>query len=434
MSTGLMRSPYGVVRIDIGAYISGNVDYYWMASPVPGALLSLGPPNPDVYTDATGHFAFERYPFGNYVLNIGKIDDLGGINALDAIKIIRHSTGVELFNNSYKELAANVNGDGNINALDAIKIVRASVELEPLASGDWYFEPDSVQIYDLNDDRTDDFLAVRMGDVNGDWAPDLGAAPMIASGDFSERPSSPLETVVLALPHDTVGTDADSVYVPIDVTEFNDIGAISLRITFEDTVLAYDRLESNCSATFTSNLIGNEIRIEWFDGTGGFNPLNLGTGTLLTLYFEVIGAEDDASALDITDLSTIADAAGDPIGDVEFSDGSVTIVHLTGTGGDTGIPSAFMLHNCWPNPFNPSTHIQFDIPGGNGSGVGTSLKIYNVSGQLVRTLVDAQLDPGRYDVVWNGQNDSGENTASGVYFYRLEAGRYVSTKKMVLLR
>lgn len=440
------QPPHGVVRIDIGAYVTGHVEYYWADAPVPGALLSMGPPNPDVYSDASGYYAFERYPFGDYTLHISKTDDLGGLNSLDAIKIIRHSTGVEPFGNSYKELAANVNGDGNINSLDAIKIVRASVELEPLASGDWYFEPDSVLIHDLNNDRIDDFLAVRMGDVNADWSPDAGSPLLMAAagsrtGDNSretvtrpENLSTPIQTVSVTIPHDSVGIDADSVLVPIEVAEFNDIGAISLRITFDDTILAYDKLESNCSAYFTSNLVDDEIRIEWYDGTGGSNPLNLGEGDLLTLHFEVLGEEGEMSGLDITDQSSIADAAGDPIGTVYFGDGSVTVVNVTGIDEDDTMPGAYRLYHCWPNPFNPSTRIRFDIPGGNGSEVRTALRIYNIAGQLVRTLVNRPLNPGRYDIVWDGRNDAGLTVASGVYFYRFEAGRHTDTKKMVLLR
>jgi hypothetical protein len=157
------ENPFGTVIINIGAVVSGRVGYYSLDGPVPGAQLSMGPPNPDVVTDSQGNYSFEPYPYGDYVLHIDKSDDLGGINSLDAIKVVRHSTGQELLNNYYSELAANVNGDAFINALDAIKIVRAAVELEPLTSGDWLFNPASVPINDLNQDRIQNFVSVRMG-------------------------------------------------------------------------------------------------------------------------------------------------------------------------------------------------------------------------------------------------------------------------------
>jgi hypothetical protein len=85
----------------------------------------------------------------------------------------------------------------------------------------------------------------------------------------------------------------------------------------------------------------------------------------------------------------------------------------------------------YPNPFNPTTTITYSIatPGH------VSLKIYNVAGQLVRTLVDETARAGMvHEVTWRGQNDAGSPVASGVYFYRLTAAEYVKTRKMVLLK
>ncbi|MCK4306458.1 MAG: hypothetical protein KAY24_19610, partial [Candidatus Eisenbacteria sp.] len=161
--------PYGMIYIDVGVIVSGRVGYYWLDGPVPGAWLSMGPPNPDVGTDAGGEYAFDSYPQGNYTLSISKSDDLGGINSIDALKVIRHSTGLELLDDPYKERAADVTGDDQINAFDAIKIVRAAVGLEMLPSGDWAFDPDSVVFEPLEHNVEADFIAIRMGDVNGDW-------------------------------------------------------------------------------------------------------------------------------------------------------------------------------------------------------------------------------------------------------------------------
>ncbi len=76
----------------------------------------------------------------------------------------------------------------------------------------------------------------------------------------------------------------------------------------------------------------------------------------------------------------------------------------------------------------------FDIANVPSEGAKTSLKVYDVSGRLIKTLVDRRMGPGRYEAVWNGTNNSGAPIASGVYFYRLKVGNYTKTKKMVLLR
>ncbi len=98
---------------------------------------------------------------------------------------------------------------------------------------------------------------------------------------------------------------------------------------------------------------------------------------------------------------------------------------------DTELPKAYSLAQNFPNPFNPSTRIQFALPVKGH----VSLKIYNVAGQLVKTLQDGVMDAGSHELTWDGSNNLGSNVASGVYFYKLSAGdNYENMKKMVLLR
>jgi len=134
------------------------------------------------------------------------------------------------------------------------------------------------------------------------------------------------------------------------------------------------------------------------------------------------------------------------------------------TGGETvaSFPKVFSLTQNYPNPFNPSTTIGYDIPavsrgsgvgdegsgdsewrGESGTGFGDSesagsvkvrLVIYDLRGHLVRTLVDRDREPGRYQVHWDGRDDRGAHVSSGIYLYRIEAGEFVSTKKMTLVR
>ena len=89
------------------------------------------------------------------------------------------------------------------------------------------------------------------------------------------------------------------------------------------------------------------------------------------------------------------------------------------------MPKEFRLYQNYPNPFNPSTFIKFDLP----SEAKVKLSVYDAMGRLVRVLVDEQMQAGRYRVELRG-----DGLASGVYFYRLEAGEFVSVKKMVLVK
>jgi hypothetical protein len=106
----------------------------------------------------------------------------------------------------------------------------------------------------------------------------------------------------------------------------------------------------------------------------------------------------------------------------------------TGQPDEIDAPRQTSLAQNVPNPFNPMTRIEFDLAR-DGQ---VSLKIYDVAGRLVRTLIDAPLTRGRYTgenaAVWDGFNNSGQRVSSGVYFYRLNALDFVATKKMVMMK
>ena len=94
------------------------------------------------------------------------------------------------------------------------------------------------------------------------------------------------------------------------------------------------------------------------------------------------------------------------------------------------LPLAAALHQNFPNPFNPSTEIRFDIPTART----VQLRVYNQLGQTVRTLVDNRMKAGSYRIKWDGKTEAGNNVSSGVYFYSLEAGEYSQIRKMTLVK
>jgi hypothetical protein len=97
------------------------------------------------------------------------------------------------------------------------------------------------------------------------------------------------------------------------------------------------------------------------------------------------------------------------------------------------IPTEFEMNQNYPNPFNPTTNIEFSLP--HASDV--SVKVYNTLGEEVANLVSEHLAPGTYKTVWNARQTNGgqaSGCASGVYFYRIVAGSFVETKKLLLIR
>jgi hypothetical protein len=94
------------------------------------------------------------------------------------------------------------------------------------------------------------------------------------------------------------------------------------------------------------------------------------------------------------------------------------------------VPAEFSLSQNFPNPFNPSTTIHYQLLMNSD----VRLTIYNMLGQRVKTLLQARQPAGSYAVQWNGTNDAGAPVASGVYFYRLRAEGFVQTRKLLVVR
>lgn len=94
------------------------------------------------------------------------------------------------------------------------------------------------------------------------------------------------------------------------------------------------------------------------------------------------------------------------------------------------IPQKYELYQNYPNPFNPITNIKFDIPKNEK----VTLKIYNILGQEIKTLINAEMNAGAHTVQWDGTNNIGIKVASGVYIYQVKAGKFAKAKKMSFVK
>ena len=98
--------------------------------------------------------------------------------------------------------------------------------------------------------------------------------------------------------------------------------------------------------------------------------------------------------------------------------------------GESFIPNVFALHQNHPNPFNPVTTLRYDLQV-NGF---VNITVYDMLGRKVKTLINQTQDTGYRSVIWNATNDYGRPVSAGIYLYQIQAGKYISTKKMVLLK
>ncbi|RKY81781.1 hypothetical protein DRQ07_03165 [candidate division KSB1 bacterium] len=102
----------------------------------------------------------------------------------------------------------------------------------------------------------------------------------------------------------------------------------------------------------------------------------------------------------------------------------------TGVVNSSAIPNKFYLYQNFPNPFNSSTEIKYDIAEPSM----VRINIYSMMGEKIADLVDSYIQRGSYSVVWNGKNVSGANVPSGIYFVLIEAGKFTDKKKILLVK
>ena len=174
---------------------------------------------------------------------------------------------------------------------------------------------------------------------------------------------------------------------------------------------------------------GNDHGSVYFDEVNWYSP-QITTG--LFVPYEDVAM--DAYEAGVTDITWEWDVwAWDGFEGTPSSSGPrqlhVNVANLLGIE-SASLPKEFALHNNYPNPFNPVTNITYDIP----EATDVTLEIYNVMGQRVRTLAEGNHEPGRYQIVWSATNDIGQALSSGMYIYRIQAGDFVSVKKLVLMK
>ena len=135
------------------------------------------------------------------------------------------------------------------------------------------------------------------------------------------------------------------------------------------------------------------------------------------------GAKYDWIAWDTT--GAYPPGFGTPLPDSLYISGDVAVK------GETSLhPIGFSLNQNYPNPFNPVTDIQYSI----GQAVAVRLDVYDLSGQLVRSLINERKQPGTYVAAWDGRDARGNRLSTGVYLYTLQAGDTRTTRKMLLLK
>ncbi len=215
-------------------------------------------------------------------------------------------------------------------------------------------------------------------------------------------------------------------------------GALEFYNNFQGLLWNGTALENPNTQTTTKFALSGDpvVGTGWYEGTGwpggpdpndrrflmSSGPFNLAAGDTQEIVYAIIMARGTDYLNSVTELKRKALLVQD------FYDS-----HLpTNINTEKNIPAKFELYQNYPNPFNPSTTIKYSIPvveTGHAPSLLTSLKVYDILGREVTTLVNEEKPAGNYQVTFDGSQLS-----SGVYFYQLKAGTYFSTKKLIMVK
>ena len=326
----------------------------------------------DNFTSTGGNATLEANI--NVVRLFGDVTGNGAVRAYDANQILGFAVQSEIA--SFEDsLEADVDGDSQILVADASFVLQYIVG---------YFNRFPVQIdVALNGDS--------------DWKNHPFLKPIAARS-----------IVKLGVPEPQ---ESGNFLLPLTLTEREGIvsGTVAVRCDhatdIEDVVLVKEY--SNFLLTYHISAKG--LRIAF---AGSESPA-AGSGTVALLRIRPTEAEPLRFQLDEA-----------------FLNGKRILVSSEKTGQSIVLVSrAYCLHQNYPNPFNPSTTIRYLLP----EAAYLNLRVFNLAGQSVRVLVDKEQSAGEYRVVWDGMDDSGRIVTNGLYLYRISAGRFSETKKMILL-
>jgi len=246
------------------------------------------------------------------------------------------------------------------------------------------------------------------------------------AGDVPDGPANgnPILTFSADIaPSAQKGSKQTSIRFALSVSNARALDAFGLTLSYPVDKLKFRRVTSSATTAEWTSIGGQENETGKVI-LGGFNADSdgLSDGDLMYVEFQQVSdAAILASDISIESLQDdIAEAS------IEVNELTLAVTEL--------IPDNFELGQNYPNPFNPTTKISFGIPAVNGGSVQTTLTIFNISGQMVRTLLNEETPSGMHEIEWNGQNNAGIQVPSGAYFYTIEAGDFRQTRKMLLLK
>ena len=402
---------------DMGAYtyyswiiISGSTQFWSNNNSISSATIEIIGDNfiSETTTDINGYFEFPYLWYDkSYKLAASKTEktDIGlfDIVTYDAAITAQKAIGLKELS-AYQEIAADVNKDSQITMFDAALIAQYAVGLTNVQQsyvGEWEFEPAIIDLGVINSDKLNNiFNGILIGNVHGEWAP---------PGTLNK-----FSPVHIEYKHNgQIQLEKNKVIVPLFVEPNNNILSSDIEIAYNADELNFFQINKTKLSDNFNLVCFNEqgkLRI----GMYSVNPLIQG-GNLINIAFQIKSPGQANTTLDLKKF--LINKKTNMYGKININSQNLQAYK-------------YELHQNYPNPFNASTTIQFSmLKSGN-----CSLKIYNLSGKEVRTLMDGYVEPGIHKITWDGGDNKGNNVAAGFYSYKLLSGNFSANKKLIFLK
>jgi hypothetical protein len=399
-----------------GNVIAGEVMTHEDLAPVENTSINLSHPTnvfPSVVTVDDGHYEFTNVPAeGPYTVTPNRNDDhKNGVSTLDLVRIQKHLLGVEPFISAYQYIAADANSSEGVSALDLVEIRKLilGIYVEFPNNSSWRFVDSKYEFGELtnpwpfNESITleslqtlnvdEDFMAVKVGDLNNTVVANATQVVVRGAKQLIEAEANSIDRV-------HVGEEFS-----IDVTVPADI--LGFQWTLDLNGMVYTGIESN-------QLGAENVGVHDGQLTMSYGRTQIGEPVVFTLNFEATKEGRPADMISLTNDITDIEAYSL---DEEIMD--IALV-FRGAG-----QSEFALYQNEPNPFNEQTVIGFDIPKGGEA----TLTVMDVTGKVIKVVEDTFVKG--YNRINLSRTDL---PSTGVMYYRLDAGEFTATKKMIMIR
>lgn len=395
-------------------------------------------PAASIVTGLNGAYSMVLDSGAPYTLTPSKNDDVttnNGITTLDIIMMRRHILHEDTLASPYKILAGDVNFSNNISTLDIVLtrtvILQTSLTfpnnmLWTFVNSDYVF-PNPIQPWPYEDDRSylsataqtgQDFVGVKLGDVNNTWDHTVAKTQIVGELGFDLKDQS--------------APQSSEIRIPVTVRDFNEISGYQFTIEWLPEVLEYvgiehGKLEGHFGETRVAE---GKLSTSWDDVNG--KSVTLADGEVaFELVFRAKGDVGAESHVWVGHSMTSPEGYTDDLDLLTLSShpAKVTVGAAQEPAALDNSLNGFALGQNFPNPFDESTEITFQVP----EEVEVYFSIFDLNGHEVRGFKGVYAE-GTHSVTWDGRGEAGERVASGVYYIRMIARDFSATGKMIYMR